>query len=236
MSEQPEGSSIRAIAEQTGSSRSSTHRTLQFLARGGYTEQTSNGSYIVGPRLLSLSARVFGVVPVLQIARATMSDLAKRIDETCYLATYSVGDGFCTYINRVESTHLVRHIQPLGARMPLNAGAVGKAILASLPDFDLTTLDLIRYTASTLATIPELEADLLITRKRGYALSIEERVMGVTGVASAVFSHGTAVGALTVSIPQSRVPCRGLDEIGAIVREQAAELTSALTAMGAKHI
>ncbi|MCO5065009.1 MAG: IclR family transcriptional regulator [Rhizobiaceae bacterium] len=236
LAEQPEGLSVRAIAEQTGSSRSSTHRILQYLAKNGYTEQNESGSYVVGSRLLQLSARVFGVVPVLQIARSCMTDLVKTINETCYLATYTDGDTFCTYINRVESTHLVRHIQPLGARIPLNAGAVGKAILAAIPDFDLKTLDLTRYTANTLTTIPALAADLKLTRERGYAVSVEERIIGVTGVATAIKSGDTVMGALTVSIPLSRAPTDRLKQVGESVHKFAMDLSAALTAVGVKHI
>ena len=236
LAERPEGSSIRAIAQQTGNSRSSTHRILQYLARSGYTEQTSDGSYVVGSRLLSLSARVFGVVPVLQIARSIMRDLVEEVGETCYLATYHHGDAFCTYIHRVESAHLVRHVQPLGARIPLHAGAVGKAILAALPSFDLTSLDLVGYTPRTLTSVPHLKADLEIGRQHGYATSTEERVIGVAGVASVVRSGNTVVGALTLSMPLSRVPRKGFDGIGVAVRKHAEELSSALTSMGVERI
>ena len=157
LAERPEGSSIRAIAQETGNSRSSTHRILQYLAIGGYAEQTQNGSYVVGSRLVSLSARVFGVVPVLQIAGSIMRKLVEDVGETCYLATYSPGDDFCTYVHRVESAHLVRHVQPLGGRIPLHAGAVGKAILASLPSFDFESLDLVAYTPHTLTSVAGLE-------------------------------------------------------------------------------
>lgn len=232
----PEGSSIRAIAQETGNSRSSTHRILQYLARSGYAQQTENGSYVVGSRLLALSARVFGVIPVLQIARSIMRALVDEVGETCYLATYSHGDDFCTYVQRIESDHLVRHVQQLGGRIPLHAGAVGKAILAALPKFDLSSLDLIAFTPSTLTSVRELRSGLDAVRRTGYATSIEERVIGVAGVASVVRSGDTVVGALTVSIPLSRVPQNGLDGIGTAVRRQAQEFSSALTSMGVERI
>ena len=43
LAERPEGASIRSIAQETGNSRSSTHRILQYLARSGYVDQTENG-------------------------------------------------------------------------------------------------------------------------------------------------------------------------------------------------
>lgn len=235
LAERPEGSSIRAIAQETGNSRSSTHRILQYLAKSGYAEQTENGSYVVGSRLLALSARVFGVVPVFQIARSIMRNVVDETGETCYLATYSPGDEFCTYVHRVESSHLVRHVQPLGARIPLHAGAVGKAILAAIEDFDLSKLDLIAYTPRTLTSVKDLRASLDIVRKQQYATSVEERVIGVAGAAWVVRSGETVVGALTVSVPLSRVPSAGLDKIGERVHASAEELSRALTAMGVRR-
>ncbi|MBB5536397.1 IclR family transcriptional regulator [Rhizobium giardinii] len=232
----PEGSSIRAIAQETGNSRSSTHRILQYLARSGYAEQTENGSYVVGSRLVSLSARVFGVVPVLQIARSIMRRLVDEVGETCYLATYLPGDDFCTYVHRVESANLVRHVQPLGVRLPLHAGAVGKAILASLPAFDFTKLALVPYTVHTLTTEIALRESLDLVREKGYAVSVEERVLGVAGVASVLKSEDSVVGALTVSVPLSRVAPPDLDQIGELVKSYAEELSSALTGIGVTRI
>ncbi|MBB3396178.1 IclR family transcriptional regulator [Rhizobium sp. BK060] len=232
----PEGSSIRAIAQETGNSRSSTHRILQYLAKSGYAEQTENGSYVVGSRLVSLSARVFGVVPVLQIARSIMRRLVDEVGETCYLATYLPGDNFCTYVHRVESANLVRHVQPLGVRLPLHAGAVGKAILTALPDFDFSKLELVPFTVHTLTTEAALQQGLELVRSKGYAVSVEERVLGIAGVASVLKSEDIVVGALTVSVPLSRVSPPDLDEIGRAVKAHADELSSALTGIGVTRI
>ncbi len=60
--------------------------------------------------------------------------------------------------------------------------------------------------------------------------------MGVAGVASVVKSGDAVVGGLTVSIPLSRVPRKGLDGIGSVVRKHAEEFSSALTSMGVERI
>jgi IclR family acetate operon transcriptional repressor len=236
LAERPEGASIRAIAQDTGNSRSSTHRILQYLARSGYVDQTTNGGYVVGSRLLSLAARVFGVVPVIQVARSIMRTLVDGVGETCYLATFSRKENFCTYVQRLESDHLVRHVQQLGVRIPLHAGAVGKAILAEIPDFDLASLDMVAFTPRTITSPRAMRTELKSVLKNGYAVSIEERVIGVAGVAAPVKSGDTLVGALTVSIPMSRVPKKGLDGIGGLVRKHADELSAALKSMGVQRI
>ncbi|TCO19608.1 IclR family transcriptional regulator [Kribbella steppae] len=227
--------SVRTIAEATGNSRSSTHRILQALADSQYAEQREDGGYTVGRRLVELAARVFGVVPGLKIVDDIMTALVAQVGETSYLATYNEGETFATFVHRVESNHSVRHVQALGTRLPLHAGAVGKAIL-SAADIDLDSLDLTKFTPQTPTTVAALKKDVESARQLGYATSFEERVVGVDGVAAPLFSGDTVVGGLTVAIPTSRAPEGGFEAIGDIVRERAHELSSALTAMGVKHI
>jgi IclR family acetate operon transcriptional repressor len=230
------GLSVRAIAELTGNSRSSTHRILQMLAEDGYAEQRHDSSYVVGPKLLQLAARVFGSVSIIRVADSIMLRLSAETGESCYLAAFSREDLFVTFIHRVDSDHPVRHVQPLGARIPLHAGAVGKAILAASPDIDLAQLELTQYTERTPRTLEALEADVRLARERGFAVSVEERVEGVAGVAAPLLSAGTVVGGLTVAIPVSRVPADGLDPVGEVVKGYAAELAAAMHAAGIKHI
>jgi len=226
--------SVRAIAEATGNSRSSTHRILQSLAEGGYAEQREDGGYSVGPRLIELAARVFGAVPVLKIADSIMTQLVGEVGETCYLASYSHGDHYVTFIHRVESDHPVRHIQPLGIRAPLHAGAIGKAVLAA-SNIDPGTLDQVAFTPRT-PTRSSLLKELKRIREVGYSTSFEERIIGAAGVAAPLFSGKSLIGGLTVSLPTSRAPNDRLDAIGSAVRRCAHELSLAFTAMGVKRI
>lgn len=227
--------SVRSIAEVTGNSRSATQRILRSMADSGYAEQRDDGSYTIGPRLVALAARVFGSVPALKLADSMMTDLVRDVGETCYLATYEQGDTFTTYIHRVESNHPVRHVQAVGVRLPLHAGAVGKAIL-SVANLNLDELELTKYTAQTLTSKAALKKSLDRAKELGYATSFEERVEGVCGVAAPLLAGDTVVGALTVAIPTSRVPKNGVDDIGKAVRRRAQDLSLALTGMGVKRL
>lgn len=227
--------SVRGIAELTGNSRSATQRILRSMADVGYAEQREGGSYGVGPRLVELAARVFGAVPPLKLADSVMNELVSKVGETSYLATYGQGDTFTTFIHRVETDQPVRHVQPLGVRLPLHAGAVGKAIL-SWTNLSLDGLELSRFTSSTMTGKPALKKELEKIRKLGYATSFEERVAGVVGIASPLLNGETVIGGISVSIPTSRVPKSGVEKIGEEVRLRAQELSLALTAMGVKRI
>lgn len=229
------GLSVRAVAEETGTSRSATHRILQMLADEGYAEIRDQGRYTVGPKLLELAARVFGVVPLLSVADSIMVRLVHEVGETSYLAVYSTNEMIATFVHRVESDEPVRHIQPLGSRLPLHIGAVGKAILAASPSIDLGSLDLTKDAQRAPVVREHLQADVNNARTLGYAVSVQERLSGVAAVASAVRSGDDVVGALSVAIPISRVPSGGLDSVGRIVKNYALELSATMQAMGAKR-
>lgn len=232
LTEREEGLSVRAIAEATGNSRSSTHRILQALCEEGYAEQRDEGRHIAGPKLLQLAARVFGIVPVMRVADAIMVRLVKEVGETSYLAAYSPEDQIATFVHRVETDAPVRHIQPLGTRIPLHAGAIGKAILAALPEVDTAALDLTPYTARTPVSLADLKKEIDTIRAKGYAISVEERVTGFAGVSAPIMGSERVVGGLTVGVPTSRIPAAGLDGVGEVVKRYADELSGVLKAMG----
>lgn len=236
LTESESGMSVRGIAEKTNNSRSSTHRILQVLFEDGYAEQRADGGYVAGPKLVELSARVFGVVPVLRYADELMRRLVEEVGESCYLATFNREELFATFVHRVESDQPVRHVQPLGTRIPLHAGAVGKAILVAAEDIDLNSIDLVRMTPHTITTRREFLKDLETSRARGYAISHEERIEGIIGVAAALTSGATVVGGLAVAIPVSRSPQDGLEGVGEAIRKYAAAVSAALTAMGVKRL
>lgn len=227
--------SVRAIAEATSNSRSSVHRILLKLAEEGYAELRGDGGYSAGPKLVELGARTFGVVPVLRFADELMRQMVKDLGETCYLATFDRDSLFATFIHRVESNNPVRHIQPLGRRLPLHAGAVGKAMLVGA-QVDLGDLNLESFTPGTHTDLDALRKDLEQIRERGFAVSYAERVEDVVGIAAPVTSGETVVGGLTTAIPGSRFSEADLDEIAAIVMRYAKTLSESLSAMGVRRL
>ncbi|MGI9505878.1 MAG: SMP-30/gluconolactonase/LRE family protein, partial [Geminicoccaceae bacterium] len=96
-----------------------------------------------------------------------------------------------------------------GRRTPLHCTAAGKALLAFLdPAVSrglLERLSLDAMTAKTMTDMTALEADLTLTRARGYAVSYEEHLDGVNSVACAIAGQdGGPVGVLVALGPSSR--------------------------------
>ena len=116
------------------------------------------------------------------------------------------------------------------AASPSSTSSLGKAILAWLPEAEVTKIlhrvGLPRLTDRTIADPEALFADLALTRRRGWAVDDEEKAEGMRCVGAPVFNeHGEVIGALSVSGPTVRMTHERLGEIGPLVKRAAAELT-----------
>lgn len=135
--------------------------------------------------------------------------------------------GKATYIDAVESIHAIGPIAKIGSSSPYHCSAVGKAILANLPNDKqaelLSRLELTRYTKHTITSRCALRTHLLQIRKQGFALNQEEEWQDVHGVAAPVFGHrGEVVGAICITIPSYRYEKSKLNNYAEAVTQAAA--------------
>ncbi len=96
--------------------------------------------------------------------------------------------------------------------LPMHATALGKAVLAYLPEAerkDVLDAGMPKLTGRTVATQPALERELEAVRERGYAIEREEAVLGEDGVAAPIFGrNGVVIGGIGVAGPSKRLSGR----------------------------
>jgi IclR family acetate operon transcriptional repressor len=80
-----------------------------------------------------------------------------------------------------------------------------------------------------LTTLEALEDDFVRIRRRGYSTDNEEHELGVACVATPIFDHtGLPLAAISVSGPTPRILHADTADMAGILREHAAEVSSAL--------
>jgi DNA-binding IclR family transcriptional regulator len=152
-------------------------------------------------------------IELRSVARPHMERLSATTGETVHLG--SLEDGDVVYIDKVESKHRVRMVSRIGAIATIHCTGVSKGIVAFLPDVErhqlLEAHELTRFTDRTLTTVEALEADLALSRERGYAVDNEENEPGIHCVSAPIFSgEGEVVGAMSVTAPVNRIDREGL--------------------------
>lgn len=222
---------VADIAGHTGLPKPTVHRILQTLVQHGFARSDGKGSYVGGPRILSLAGRFLQRLDIAEQVRPILRDLQERTGWTVHLALLS-GDE-AVYVAKLEGTHPYTLASRVGMSLRLHCTSIGKAVLATMSDDDVRALlaraGMPARTEHTLTDQAALLADLATVRTRGYAEDHEENETGVCAVGAAVFDHtGDVFGAVSAA---ALVHQAGEGEArGALVVEAAAAVSRSLGA------
>ena len=197
---------VAALLDATGLSRSTLYLMLDSLQRQAWVEKRGDG-YLIGVKLFELGNAYVRHDGYQSIFRALAAAFVATHDEVVQLATLDGAD--VVYIAREDSRRPVRLVSDLGSRLPAHCSALGKALLATLPQADLIALLPERLAALTPRTITRRAAllrELEGVRETGQASEFEESAAGLACFAAYVGQ--TAYGkrlAVSTSIPTGRV-------------------------------
>jgi DNA-binding IclR family transcriptional regulator len=194
------------------------------------------GRYRLGLRLYELGSRAIDGLDLRGRARPYLDRLQAKFGETVFLCILDEGQVF--YVEKVESQQSVRTACTVGSRAPAYCTAVGKAMLAEIPEAEVSKIirrwGLKAVTANTITTASALNAELRAVRLRGYAIDEEEKEEGLRCVGAAVRGHsGKLFAAISVSGPAFRMTKKRIPEIGQAVMWAANELSAELGYQGA---
>jgi DNA-binding IclR family transcriptional regulator len=193
---------VTDIASGTGLPKSTVHRILQSLVEWGFARADGSGGYLPGPRILTLAGQVMSRFDPAQHADAALQRLRDRTGFTVHFAIRS-GDE-AVYVRKVEGLGPYQMASRVGMSMRLHSTSIGKAILAQLPDEEVSMITartgLERRTPRTITDTAALLAHLAEIRRRGYSVDDEENEGGIRCVGAPVFDHtGTVMGGISVS-------------------------------------
>jgi IclR family acetate operon transcriptional repressor len=225
------GATLTAVAEQLALPSPTAHRLLATLEQAGYVQQGAGGEWLIGARAFRVGSAFLDHRNLVVQAYPHLKRLMERAGETTNLAV--VDDDEAVFVEQVQCRELMRMSTKLGARAPLHASGVGKAMLAAMPaaavETALARRGLVRHTARTLTTREALAADFAATRARGYAIDDEEHAAGLCCVAAPIFDeHGEPWAAISIAGPTSRITADRVAELGELVRSVADDITAAL--------
>lgn len=223
---------VREAARTNGMDKSAVSRLLEQFAHLGLAERDpTSGRFRAGPRLFALGASVHGRDSLWQAAEPIVRRLSSRFNETCYLAARE-GDEV-VFRDKIDCDHHVRYVIDSGERGRLHAGAGGRAVLAGLPPDELAQvldrIELLPLTGHTLTDRDALHRVVEEDRRRGYSLSVGERIVGGAAVAAPYFvASGGCRGSIVYTCPDVRFDIVRVGEIAEAVVAAARALSARL--------
>jgi IclR family acetate operon transcriptional repressor len=225
------GATLTALAERLALPVPTAHRLLATLAEAGYVQPGPGGDWQVGVRAFRVGSAFLDHRNLVAQAYPFLRRLMEQSGETTNLAV--IDDGEAVTVEQVPCRELMRMSTKLGARAPLHASGVGKAMLAAMDAptaaAAIARRGLVRHTPRTITTREALAAELAAIRARGYALDDEEHATGMCCVAAPIWDeHGQPWAAISLAGPTLRIAAARVPALGELVRATAADLTRAL--------
>ena len=204
LKESPDGLSLSQIADRTGLARSTVHRLVSAMTSQRLLATVSpNGRFRPGPAIAALAAaaeRDFVVE-----FHPTMANLARTVNETVDLAVLEYDH--VRFVHQITATHRLRAVSSIGAVFPAHCTANGKALLAQLPDSEITRLLPARLDALTPHTITDRDQlldELDQIRDTKIAYDREEHTLGICAIGTALTGADGRHVAMTIPIPAQR--------------------------------
>jgi IclR family pca regulon transcriptional regulator len=187
---------VAELADLTGLSRPTTHRYASTLVQLGYMEQGFARKYRLASGAADPGAGIIREIRHLLPAREVLEDLR---DETGYTASMGTLDGtrvlyLYRFFGHRSGQHMIDRELRVGAHVPAYCTALGKVMLASLPDADRRTriamIHLVPQGPHTTTEHKDLLTELDRVDPHAPTVSDEEFVIGGRSIAILISGRG----------------------------------------------
>lgn len=225
----PEPRGISELARDLELTKSNVHRLIETLRNLGYVNRGDNGTYSLSLQIWRLGLQVMSRIDVREVALPYLEELTRTTGETARLTMFVNDQGVC--VQQVQSSNPVGVITRVGGTLLSYCSATGKALLAYQDDevIERIASRLERFTTHTVGSAGELNAELDLIRRNGFAINRGEWRENVRGVGAPVWNgDGKVIAAIGISGPGSRLPVKKLKQLGVVVREAGLRLSREL--------
>lgn len=220
------------LSKAVGLPKATVFRYLSTLEERGYVRKSpDNEKYTLGLNILQLSNDMLGSMSLHEVALPHMRKLVTQFQETVNLALLDQCE--VVYVEILESPKAFKMSSRVGGRELPHATALGKALLAFLPEEEVNeiiqTTGLPRRTPRTICTPSRFKEELEAIRQRGYAVDHEENEEGALCVGVPIFDHlHRPIAAISISGPAIRILTDQIEHIGSALVEVSSQISNRL--------
>lgn len=232
IAEEDRGMTMTDIAQRASLPLSTTHRLLTTLQHERYVRFDNEQSlWMMGVQAFIIGNAFVRSRDIIATSRPFMIALMEKSGETVNLAVADQGE--CIYLAQIECRQMMRVQAKPGSRVPMHSSAVGKALLAAMPDEKarkfLAMRELERGTDKTVVNLKALCSEIEDVRSSSFGRDDEEHCVGLRCVASVIYDEfGEPMAAVSLSGPLARIGDDRFPVLGAMVKDTAREITAAM--------
>lgn len=230
---------LSEAARRLDASKATLLRSLETLQTFGWADQSlpPDSTWHLTEKFFGLGSGASSEGRLKECSLETMTELNHETKETVHLAAAEIEH--LVLVERLDSAFALRAYIPLGAILPFHASATGMAYLSALEDSEVEQkLEPLREarTEHTLVRLNDILAEVRQTRHRGFSLNNQGLSEGISSVGAPILDHhGRPIGAISISGPSSRITLDRQLEVGPMVANAAAEISSRIRLLSSER-
>jgi IclR family transcriptional regulator, acetate operon repressor len=222
---------VTDLATALGLPMSTSHRLLDLLRGAGFVERdAAQRRYRLGLQFLRVANLVTQNTSLATLCQPALERITAETGETALYCEYLPEHHLAAYAAKSDSTHSLRYRITLFDPAPIECGASGLAILSFLPSAVRTSVcaaPRVSPLTGKRVSSSVLKGRIEATHRQGFALSNGDKLPDSIGIAVPVLmADERPVGALTLTIPESRFVKAKLKAYVALLSDEARRLSN----------
>lgn len=207
VAECPAGATLAEISRSLKIPKGSLHPLTSTLSNRGYLYyNTKEGRFYCGESLFIYGNKQINNADILEQIRSVMLEVNQKTGETLYFGVLSGLD--VLYLIKMDLHSQFRVMSNPGNKLPAYSTSYGKALLAQYSRQQIEEFypegRLEPITTHTLATVDELNDQLDLVRRTGFAYEEEESTIGIQCVGVAIVVEKQVLAGLSIAVPLFR--------------------------------
>ncbi|MEW6265434.1 MAG: IclR family transcriptional regulator [Thermodesulfobacteriota bacterium] len=183
------------LAQATGMNKPAVQRLTDTLMALDFLRRTRHKEFYLGPKLLNLGYICQQSYEFREVARESIRRFSDRTGHTVNLAVLDGTEVVVLYRRQVGTFY--KFDVHAGSNLPSYCTALGKVLLAALPDEELqtrlSTMTLTSLTPKTITDADVLWQELMVTRQRGYSICDRESSVVLYSIGAPILDHRSLV-------------------------------------------
>ena len=222
--------SIADVARITGLPRAVARRCLYTLMQLGYVSSDGR-AYFLRPKILALGYAYLSSTSLGTALQPYLEKVSETTHESCSVGVLDEDE--IVYVARAATKRIMSVALNVGSRLPAYCSAIGRVLLANLPEAELAAyldrVELAPLTTHTVTSAQALRDVLETTRAKGFAVVDQELEIGLRSIAVPIRNaNGRVVAAMNVSAQAGRVGRKDMEKNYLPVLQAAAQEVSVL--------
>ena len=230
---------VSEVSHQLKIPKSSAYAILQTLTLRGYVNKGEFDRYSLSLKLFSLGSQLVAGIDLRRSTYSLLKELAEKAQITAHLGVLE--GQRAVYVEKIEVIASVRLRTDVGRTLHLHSTAIGKALLAFLPEEEinhiLKTLPLPPLTPKTITNAAAFTKELARVRALGYSVNNEENELETRALSAPLFGiEGRPIAAINLGATTLQMRSKDIPRLGSLVKEYALKMSKHLGYQAARHI